>query len=410
MRKRSPASIRVAYAAAVYGAREVNAVREVLKDPLHLAAGHRVKEFEERIARLFGKKSGVMVNSGSSANLIAVEALDLPRGSEVITPVLTFATTVAPLLQKGLVPVFTDVKRGTYLLDIDEVESLITRKTKALMVPSLLGNIPDLKRLAHIARKHRLKIIEDSCDTVGARYAGKPTGAYSDVSTTSFYASHVITAAAGGGMACFNDPALHRKALVIANWGRESTLFGAYERSEELKKRFAGRLDGDVYDAKFIFSELGYNFQSTELHAAFGLEQLKRLPSFIKRRRANFAAHKRFFKRFERFFILPEEDPRAETAWLAFPLEIRDGASFSRRDITEYLEKRGIQTRPIFTGNIFKQPGFARALKEAGVHEGRYPHADSVMKRGFLIGMHHGMSATQMRYMQSVFSEFLLRF
>ncbi|KKW19656.1 MAG: NDP-hexose 3,4-dehydratase [Parcubacteria group bacterium GW2011_GWA2_51_10] len=399
--------MRVAYAAAVYGTPEVNAVRQVLKNPLQLAAGHRVKEFESKIARLFGKKIGVMVNSGSSANLIAVESLQLPRGSEVITPVLTFATTVAPLLQNDLVPVFTDVEEGTYLANIDEVRRRITKKTRAIMLPSLLGNVPDLKRIASIAKKHNLKVIEDSCDTLGGRFAGKPTGAYSDVSTTSFYASHIITAAAGGGMACFNDPVLARRATVIANWGRESTLFGVYEESEALKKRFAGRLDGEVYDAKFIFSQVGYNFQSTELNAAFGLEQLKRLPSFARARRSNFAELVRFFKQYEHLFVLPKQHPSAETTWLAFPLEIRSGASFSRHEITEFLERNGIQTRPIFTGNIFKQPGFAKAFKKSAVAMHAYPVADRIMKRGFLIGAHHGMTRAQMNYLKKKFHEFL---
>lgn len=407
--KKKTAGTRVAYAAAVYGAPEVRAVQEVFKNPLHLASGHRVKEFEGKIARLFGKKIGVMVNSGSSANLIAVDSLDLPKGSEVITPVLTFSTTVAPLLQKGLVPVFVDIEHGSYVVNSKDIERYITKKTRALMIPSLLGNLPDWQHIARVAKKHGLKVIEDSCDTLGARFAGKPTGAFSDVSTTSFYASHIITAAAGGGMACFSDPKLARRAMVVANWGRESTLFGAYEKSEEIKKRFAGRLGGEVYDAKFIFSELGYNFQSTEIHAAFGLEQLKRLPEFTKKRRANFAELRKFFKTYERFFILPEQHKKAETTWLAFPLEIREGVLFSRHEITEYLEKCGIQTRPIFTGNILKQPAFARAFSGSTLTKS-YPVADSIMRRGFLIGAHHGLTPAQKKYLKQKFHEFLSKY
>lgn len=406
---RRTAGTRVAYAAAIYGAPEMRAVQEVFKNPLRLVAGNRVKEFEGKIARLFGKKTGVMVNSGSSANLVAVESLDLPKGSEVITPVLTFSTTVAPLLQKGLVPVFVDVEHGSYVVNSKKLETHITKKTKALMIPSLLGNLPDWHTIARIAKKYNLKVIEDSCDTLRARFAGRPTGVFSDVSTTSFYASHIITAAAGGGMACFNDPALARRAIVISNWGRESTLFGAYEKSEEIKKRFAGRLDGEVYDAKFIFSELGYNLQSTEIHAAFGLEQLKRLPEFINKRRARFAELRKFFKVYERFFILPEQHKKAETTWLAFPLEIREGVPFTRHEITEYLEKSGVQTRPIFTGNILKQPAFARALARSGMTR-KYPVADSIMRRGFLIGAHHGLTHAHMRYLKRKFHEFLSKY
>lgn len=409
-RKGKQEPLRVPYAAAIYGIEEKRAVAEVLENPLQLAAGYRAKKFEKAVATLFGKKHGIMVNSGSSANLTAVEALNLPKGSEVITPALTFSTTVAPLFQKGLKPVFADVEEGKYTIDIDQLESLITKKTKALMIPLLIGNVPDMARLHRIAKKHNLKVIEDSCDTLGGRFAGKPTGAYSDITTTSFYASHIITAAGSGGMVCINDSALARRALVISNWGRESTLFGVYEESEALKKRFAGTLDGEPYDAKFIFSEVGYNFQSTELNAAFGLEQLKRFPGFARRRKKNFKELKSFFKRYERFFVLPVTHQEADTAWLAFPLEIRKGAPFSRYELTKYLEEQNIQTRPIFTGNIFKQPGFARALKRAGVKERKYPIADRIMRKGFLIGCHHGLTSAHLARMKKVFNAFLSKY
>ncbi|TSD03645.1 MAG: NDP-hexose 3,4-dehydratase [Parcubacteria group bacterium Athens0714_26] len=398
--------MRVSYAAAVYDKAEINAVNKVLANPNHLVQGPLVKQFEQKIAFLFGKNHGVMVNSGSSANLIAIESLNLPRGSEVITPVLTFATTLAPLIQKGLVPVFVDVKPGTYVIDADKIESLITSKTRLLMIPSLIGNIPDMIRLREIAKKYNLLFIEDSCDTLGAKFGGKPTGYYSDISTTSFYASHIITAAASGGMICFNNPELANRALIMSNWGRNSTLFGFYEKSEELKKRFAGVLDGDTYDAKFIFSEIGYNFQPTEINGAFGLEQLKKFPKFLKRRKDNFKELLKFFGRYENFFILPKQDSRADTAWLSFPLTIKPGVKFSRLDITKYLEENNIQTRPIFTGNVLKQPAF-RGIKGVKLAKGGYPVADYVMKNSFLIGCHQGMGRKHLDYMKEVFGEFL---
>ncbi len=353
-------NLRVSYASAVFDSEEIKSVNKILKDPSKIVAGHLVKKFEKKIAAIFGKKYGVMVNSGSSANLIAVEMLDLPRGSEVITPALTFGTTFFPLIQKGLVPVFVDVEPGTYVIDVNRIEPLITKKTKALMVPLLIGNVPDMARLRAIAKKYNLWLIEDSCDTLGARFAGKPTGYYSDISTTSFYASHIITAAGGGGMVCFHDPNLARRALVMSNWGRDSTLFGFYEKSEELKKRFIGVLDGDVYDAKFIFSEIGYNFQPTEIHGAFGLEQLKKMPLFSRKRRSNFNILMNFFKKYEKFFILPKQDPRVKTNWLAFPLTISDKAGFTRYELTKYLEENNIQRRPIFPGNILTQTVFKK--------------------------------------------------
>lgn len=397
--------IKVFYAAAVYGTREVAAVTRVLRDPAHIVAGPHVKEFEAGIAALFGKKYGVMVNSGSSANLIAIEALNLPKGSEVITPALTFSTTVAPLLQKGLIPVFVDVLPGSYVIDTVKIERMITKKTRALMIPSLIGNVPDLIHLKQIARKHKLAFIEDSCDTLGAKFAGKPTGFYSDVSTTSFYASHIITAAGGGGMVCFHDSMLARRAQVMANWGRASTLFGSYEKSEEIKKRFAGRLGGMTYDAKFIFNEIGYNFQPTELQGAFGLEQLKRLGTFAAARRRNFMRLARFFAAYEEFFILPRQDSRTQTPWLAFPLTIRAGAGFSRKDITLYLEKHNIQTRPIFTGNILRQPAFTRIGRRGKPAD--FPVTDFIMKNAFLIGCHHGMTGAQLGYMEDTVKRFL---
>lgn len=405
MSKKKKSPIRVLYASAVYGKEEVAAVNEVLSNPYKIGPGERVKKFERTISQIFGKSHGIMVNSGSSANLLAVEALDLPAGSEVITPILTFSTTLAPLVQKRLTPVFVDVVPGTYVIDARKVEKAITRKTRALMIPSLLGNIPDLQKLQAIAKKHKLFFIEDSCDTLGATFAGKPTGLYSDITTTSFYASHIITAAGSGGMVCTKDTALAHTILIKSCWGRDSTLFGAYEKSEDIKKRFAGRIGAQPYDAKFVFSEIGYNFQSSELNAAFGLEQLKRLKVFTARRLNNFKRLYKFFKRYESFFILPRQDPRVVTNWLAFPLTIRPHAPFTRMEITRYLEEHNIQTRPIFTGNVLRQPAFKKLAKSVTAEQ--FPCADEVMQNGFLVGCHHGLKEVELKYLESVLSDFL---
>ncbi len=396
--------IRVPYLLTVYGKEEIKAVNDVLKDPTKIASGPRVRDFEQKISKMFGKKFGILLNSGSSANFLAIDTLNLPRGSEVITPVLTFATTVAPLVQLGLVPAFADVVEGTYQINLDQMESLVTKKTKAIMIPSLMGNMADLGKLQAFARKHKLWFIEDSCDVLGAKFAGRPTGTYSDISTTSFYAAHVITTAGAGGLVSFHDGALAKKALIKANWGRESTLFGFYEKSEELKKRFTGDLDGMPYDAKFVFSELGYNFQSTEINAAFGLEQLKRFPQFVARRRKNAKMLLDFFKKYEDFFVMPKAHPKAETFWHAFPLTIRDGAPFTRMEITKFLEEKNIQTRPIFTGNILRQPGFRNI--EAKKLTGGYPVADNIMRNGFLIGCNHGLLDPHMKHLINSFEEF----
>lgn len=400
-------NLSVPYAAAVYGKEEVEAVRRVLKNPQKIVAGYRVREFEKKVAKLFGKKYGVMVNSGSSANLIALGVLNLPEGSEVITPSLTFATTVAPILQHRLKPVFVDVEHGTYVINPNDIEPLITPKTKAIIVPSLIGNIPDLPRIRKIADRYNIFVVEDSCDTLGATISGKPTGKYSDISTTSFYASHVITAAGGGGMVVFHDRNLYKRALVMSNWGRNSTLFGFYERSEEVKKRFAGRIGDMHYDAKFIFSEIGYNMQSNELAGAFGLEQLRKLREFSQRRKGNFAELLKFFRQYEKYFILPKQNPRVDTNWLAFPLTIREEAPFTRLEITKYLEERGIQTRPIFTGNILRQPAFAHL---ASLQKKRFVVADHIMLNGFLVGCHHGLGRKHLSYLKEAFEKFLVKY
>jgi len=396
--------MRVSYASSACGAAEWNAVRRVLRDPAKLVAGPSVARFEHEIASLFGKRHGVMVNSGSSANLLALSLLDFPPGSEVITPALTFSTTVAPILQRNLVPVLVDVDPGTYVVNPDQAAGRITKRTVALMIPSLIGNLPDLARLQRVARSHRLVLIEDSCDTLGARFGGKPSGAYSDLSTTSFYASHIITAAGAGGMLCVDDASLARRARVMSYWGRDSTLFGAYEQSEDVRKRFAGVLDGEPYDAKFVFSEVGYNLQPTELQGAFGLVQLRRLPRLVARRRAIFGTLVEFFRTHEDRFVLPRSHPSADSTWLAFPLTLRPDAGFTRIELARHLEARGIQTRPIFTGNVLAQPGFHRHLR--GRPES-FPGTNAVMRGGLLIGCHPGMTARHLDYLRDVFGRFL---
>ncbi len=233
-----PKGLRIPYALAVYDSKEEKRVLGVLRE-LRTNMGIETREFENRVSKYFGKKYGIMVNSGSSANLLAIELLNLPKGSEVITPVLTFATTVAPLVQKGLVPVFADVEEGKYTINVSQIESLITKKTRALMIPLLLGNVPDLPKIKAIAKKHKLFFVEDSCDTLGATLRGVPSGTFSDISTTSFFGAHIITAGGNGGMLMVNSPALRDKAKVLRGWGRSSALFG---ETEDILKRFKGRL------------------------------------------------------------------------------------------------------------------------------------------------------------------------
>jgi CDP-6-deoxy-D-xylo-4-hexulose-3-dehydrase len=393
--------MRVSYAKAVYGTEEREAVAYTLASGRPLVGGVLTRGFEREIAGLFGKRHGVFVNSGSSANLLAVELLDLPPGSEVITPVLTFATTVAPLLQKGLVPVFVDVEPDTYQANLDHVDLLIGKQTRAFMIPLLLGNIPDMARLKGLTNDGEYLFIEDSCDSLGGTFCGIATGAYSDLSTTSFYASHVITAGGTGGMVMMNDYAWADRARILRGWGRRTEILAD---SEDVAARFSGHLSGFRYDGKFIFEEVGYNLLGSEMSAAFGLEQLKKLDVFTKARSANFAALYDFFRQYEEWFLLPRSHPDAVPTWLAFPLTIREKAPFTRLEFVLHLEQHGIQTRPIFTGNILRQPGFRKLAERA---RSEYPAADAIMQRGLLLGCHHGMTGEELEYVKEIITGFL---
>jgi CDP-6-deoxy-D-xylo-4-hexulose-3-dehydrase len=394
--------IRVAYGQSVHGEEEIAAVVEVLRTSTQM--GRRVRAFEADVATLFAKKHGVMVNSGSSANYLAVELLGLDEGSEVITPALTFSTTVAPLVQHGLVPSFVDVEEGTYNIDVAAIEARITPRTRALMIPSLIGNLPDWDQIKAIADRYRLIVVEDSADTLGALLRGTSTGARSQLSTTSFYGSHLINCAGNGGMLCLNDEELCRRAKLLRSWGRSSSLFA---ESERIEGRFDVELDGIPYDAKFVFESLGYNLEPSELGAAFGLVQLKKLGANIEARLANFESHLVFFRRFADWFVLPRQIAESRTGWLAFPLTVRDDAPFTRRELQIFFEKRNIQTRTVFTGNVLRQPGFA-AIERRDDPRG-YPQADRVMRGGLLVGCHHGLDHRQIAAVHEAFEEFASR-
>jgi CDP-6-deoxy-D-xylo-4-hexulose-3-dehydrase len=363
--------------------------------------GLHVRQFEERVARLFAKRHGIMVNSGSSANFLAVELLGLPAGAEVITPTLTFATTVAPLVHAGLVPSFVDVEEDTFNIDVDLIEAALTPNTRAMMIPSLIGNLPDWERIAALARSRGLLVIEDSADTLGATLRGESTGIWSDISTTSFYGSHVINCAGNGGMLCVNDDRWNEEARLRRSWGRSSSLF---VESEDIEARFAVEVGGIPYDAKFVFTRLGYNLEPSEMGAAFGLVQLSRLDGNIAARQRHFAAQHAYFSQFEEWFCLPRQMPGSSTGWLAFPLIIRDDAPFSRRKLQIHFERANIQTRTVFTGNILRQPAFADIVRRESPDG--YPNADRVMRGGILIACHHGLSLAQIEYMHEIFGDF----
>lgn len=403
MNRAASEDIRVPYGLSVHGEEEIAAVVKVLQGSTQM--GHHVREMERRVAALFAKSHGIMVNSGSSANYLAIELLGLAPGDEVVTPALTFATTVAPLVKSGLVPAFVDVAPDTFNIDVARIEAAIGPNTRALMIPSLIGNLPDWDRIAEIARARGLLVVEDSADTLGATLRGTSTGARSDISTTSFYGSHVINCAGNGGMLCVNRDDWNEEARLLRSWGRSSSLF---VDSEAIENRFAVDLGGIPYDAKFVFSRIGYNIEPSEMGAAFGLVQLDRLEHNIQARERNFARQLEFFRNYEGWFVLPRQMEQARTGWLAFPLIVRDDAPFQRRDLQIFLERRNIQTRTVFTGNVLRQPAFAD-VPCVRAAEG-YPNADRVMRGGMLIACHHGLSERQLDHVHEAFTEFAARY
>jgi CDP-6-deoxy-D-xylo-4-hexulose-3-dehydrase len=396
---------KVYYAQPMYGEEEISAVVRSLRDPLSLVHGPCTTRMEQEVAKLFGKSSGVMVNSGSSANMLALAILDLPPGSEVITPTVTFSTTVAPLVHQGLIPAFVDVELDTLNINAEKIERMITPATRAMMIPNLIGNIPDWAMLRAIADRYGLRVIEDSADTVGSTYDGLPTGQLTDISTTSFYATHVITCAGSGGMICLNNAELETRARVMSGWGRSSARFN---ESEEIEDRFDIMVDNIPYDRKFVFEAIGYNFLPLELMAAFGLVQLSKLSEFARRRRENFKQLRDFFFTYEDWFILGRQHKMVDTLWLAFPLIIRDNAPFSRRDLQIHFEQQGIQTRVVFAGNILRQPAF-KSIRHRADPEG-YPNADYIMRGGLLLGCHQGIKNEQIEYIKEIFRSFVSRF
>jgi len=393
---------KIYYGKAVYDYKEINAVIKVLKNnSLNLIDGPHVKKLERIVAKIFGKKYGLMVNSGSSANLLALASFKFKKGSEIITPSLTFSTTVAPIYQLGLVPHFIGVIENKFLADPDQIEKCINKKTVAIMIPNLLGNIADWVKINKIAKKYKLKVIEDSADTIGYTVDKKINGSLSDITTNSFYASHIINGAGSGGIACFNDYKLYQNAKLLRGWGRSSAMFN---ESEKIENRFNVKISGIQYDKKYIFSELGYNFLPSEISAAFAIEQIKKLKKNIFLREKNFTFLKNFFNNYAKYFKLPETYPNVKTPWLAFPLVIKTNNKFNRRQLQIFYEKNNVQTRTIFTGNILKQP-IMKDLKYKH-HKKTSPVANDVMKNGILLGSHQGLTSKELNYICNTFKKF----
>lgn len=397
---------RIPYAGSVHDEREIAAVVEVLNGgPQALRIGKNVRQFERQIAALFAKRRGIMCNSGSSALSLAVELLGLSPGDEVLTSAVTFSTDVAPLVRSGLVPVFVDVEPDTYNIDVTRVAEMIGPRTRAILVPNLIGNAPDWDALRTIADQHGLSVVEDSCDALGTTLRGTPTGTRSDISVTSFALSHIITAAGTGGMVCLDDDDLADRCLLLRRWGRRSEvqLFGSKKGSGS---RFFSSIDGDLeYDNLFIFDEVGWNFEPSELSAAFGLVQLDKLEENLARRKRNFERLHSHFSRRPDVFGVARTTAELDTAWHMFPVMIRSESGVRRSEFQQHMEKHGIDTRMVWTGNATRQPAFRDTpfrLPPDGL-----PNADDVMEQGLVLPSNHGLDDDDIDFIWAVAAEYL---
>ncbi len=397
---------RIDYAGSVHDEREIEAVVAVLRGGAQaLRIGRNVREFERRVAELFGKRRGIMCNSGSSALYLAVELLGLSPGDEIVTSAVTFSTDVAPMVRADIVPAFVDVEPDTYNIEVDAIEAMISPSTKAILAPNLIGNVPDWDRIREIADRHGLQVVEDSCDALGATLRGTPTGTRSHISVTSFALSHIITAAGMGGMVCIDDDDLADRCLLLRRWGRRSEvqLFGS---KKGVEKRFFSQIDdGLEYDNLFIFDEVGWNFEPSELSAAFGLVQLDKLDDNLAARKRNFARLHDHFSTRPDVFVLPRTTPDVDTAWHMFPVLIRPESGVRRGELQAHMESHGVDTRMVWTGNAARQPAFKGVAHR--VPPGGLPNADRVMEQGLILPANHNLTDADVDYIWETAEAFL---
>ncbi|MCR9093827.1 MAG: aminotransferase class I/II-fold pyridoxal phosphate-dependent enzyme [bacterium] len=394
---------RIDYAGSVHDEEEIEAVVSVLRGGARaLRLGRHTREMERLVAEAFGKRRGIMVNSGSSALYLAVELLGLEPGDEVLTAALTFSTDIASILRTNLVPVLVDVTEDTYQIDVDQIESAIGPRTRAILAPNLIGNCPNWDDIRAIADRHGLQVIEDSCDCLGATLDGTPTGTRSDITVTSFALSHIITAAGTGGMVCLDDDALVDRALTLRRWGRRSEpkFFG----SQKGTRTFFSDLDGLEYDDLFIFDEVGWNFEPSELSAAFGCVQMRKLPENLARRQRNYELLTEILAKRPDVFVLPRVTPGIETAWHMFPFLIRPDSGVRRGEFQKHMESNGIDTRMVWSGNVARQPAFRD--KPHRIAPGGLGNCDRVMEQGLILPSNHGIDDAGIAYMGETIEAF----
>ncbi|WGT40579.1 lipopolysaccharide biosynthesis protein RfbH [Lysinibacillus sp. 1 U-2021] len=392
----------LSYAGKIYNKDEMVALVDASLD-FWLTSGRYCIEFEKKLAKYLGVRYTVLTNSGSSANLLAISALTsyklgekrLKRGDEVITVAASFPTTIAPIVQNGLIPVFLDVELGTYNIKVDLLEEAISEKTRAIMIAHTMGNPFDLEAIMALAEKYNLWVIEDNCDALGAKYAGKYTGTHGHIGTSSFYPPHHITMGEGGALYT-NDPKLKVIIESFRDWGRDCWCPSGCDNT--CNKRFDWQLGDlpDGYDHKYTYSHLGYNLKVTDMQAAIGVQQLEKLPNFITKRNNNFNLLKEKLKEIEDYVILPEATPNTNPSWFGFIMTIKDDVKVKRNEIVNHLESKGIQTRMLFAGNIMKQPAF-KDIEYRVV--GELENTDRIVNNTFLVGVYPGLTEEMIEYM-----------
>ena len=396
-----PGTTPVPVAGRVFDEQEIESLVDSALD-FWLTTGRFAEEFEREFARFVGVREAVLVNSGSSANLLAISALTSPKlgerrlrpGDEVITLAAGFPTTVNPIIQNGLVPVFIDIQIPTYNVDVNRLEAALSSRTRAVIFAHTLGNPFDLDAVTAFTKKHGLWLIEDCCDALGSTYRGQKVGTFGDLATVSFYPAHHITLGEGGCMLT-NQPMLRTLVESFRDWGRDCWCDPGRENT--CGKRFDWQL-GQLphgYDHKYIYSHVGYNLKATDMQAAIGVAQLKKLPAFIEARKRNFSYLKVGLKALEEFFVLPEATPDSEPSWFGLPLLLKETAPLSRTALIELLNSRKIGTRQLFGGNLVRQPAYA-GLNYRVV--GELEASDRVMNQAFWIGVYPGLTPPMLDY------------
>jgi CDP-6-deoxy-D-xylo-4-hexulose-3-dehydrase len=405
-----PGETRVGYAGRVWDEREmINMVDAVLE--FWLTIGRYAQEFERRLGDFMGVREIIPVNSGSSANLVAITALTsrklecpLQPGDEVITPAVTFPTTLAPILQNNLVPVLIDCELSTCNIDLEQLEPALSPRTRALVVPHTLGNPVDMTRVMSFAQEHDLYVVEDTCDALGSRFDGQMCGTFGHFGTLSCYPAHHITMGEGGAVFT-QSTRLARIARSVRDWGRDCWCGYDNPPNGRCGKRFQWKIPGlpDGYDHRYYFTEIGYNLKLTDIQAAMGVAQMEKLPDFIAARKRNFHWLYEGLKPYKEFLILPTWHPKADVSWFAFPITVRPDAPLTRRDLVGWLEQRKIETRFLFTGDIRQQPAY-RDMPHRTV--GELPNSGLVLRGSFFVGVYPGLDRARIDYIIEAFNDF----